>query len=48
MKHIVQKVDATFLDLSLTTLLLDHVVRHHINNEAMVSVEKASNHHLFP
>ena len=39
MEHIDEEVDITLPDLAMTCLLRDHIVCHHIDNEAMANVE---------
>ena len=46
-KHVVQKVDVTFSDLPVATLLWNHIVRRHVDNKVMTSVKSTSNHRLF-
>ena len=48
MEHIVEEVDITLPDLAMTRLLEDHIVCHHIDNEAIANIENASNYSLLP
>ena len=47
-KHVVKKVDIIFSYFHMTSLLRNYIVRHHIDNEMMTSVEDTRNHGLFP